>query len=113
MQMPNAFIGVPAIRLFQKYKKMNPNTVTARNGPTMKCHGTVVLAEKKVLSYYGSTKNEGPKTKQVCSGLMFCCTQDCLQLKTKTPFKKKKKKKRTVAITSCIHLCFTAAAPVY
>lgn len=92
MQMPNAFIVVPAIRLFHKYKIMNPNTVAASSGPTMKCHGTLVLAEKKILSYYVSTKNEGPKAKQVCSGLMFCFIQDCLQLKTKTLLKKKEKK---------------------
>lgn len=92
MQMPNAFIVVPAIRLFHKYKIMNPNTVAASSEPTMKCHGTLVLAEKKILSYYVSTKNEGPKAKQVCSGLMFCFIQDCLQLKTKTLLKKKEKK---------------------
>ena len=78
---------------------MNANTVTASNGPTMKYHCTVVLAEKKkkktnkqtkkqknkkVLSYYGSTKNEGPKGKQRCFLLRFNCTQDCLQLKTTT-----------------------------
>ena len=40
-------VYVPAIRLFQRYKTMNANTVTASNGPTMKYHCTVVLAEKK------------------------------------------------------------------
>ena len=39
-------VYVPAIRLFQRYKTMNANTVTASNGPTMKYHCTVVLAEK-------------------------------------------------------------------
>ena len=39
--------NVPAIRLFQRYKTTNANTVTASNGPTMKYHCTVVLAEKK------------------------------------------------------------------
>ena len=86
-------VYVPAIRLFQRYKTMNTNTVTASNGPTMKYHCTVILAEKnkqtnkqktkkkknkKVLSYYGSTKNEGPKGKQRCLLLRFNCTQDCL-----------------------------------
>ena len=52
-------VYVPAIRLFQRYKTMNANTVTASNGPTMKYHCIVVLAEKtkKVLSYYGQLKN--------------------------------------------------------
>ena len=82
-------VYVPAIRLFQMYQTMNANTVTESNGPTMKYHCTVVLAEKKkqkkiktVLSYYGSTKNEGPKGKRRCFLLRFNCTQDCLQLKT-------------------------------
>ena len=40
-------VYVPAIRPFQtEYKTMNANTVTASNGPTMKYHCTVVLAEK-------------------------------------------------------------------
>ena len=39
-------VYVPAIRLFQRYKTMNANTVTASNGATMKYHCTVVLAEK-------------------------------------------------------------------
>ena len=39
-------VYVPPIRLFQRYKTMNANTVTASNGPTMKYHCTVVLAEK-------------------------------------------------------------------
>ena len=88
-------VYVPAIRLFHRYKTMNANTVTASNGPTMKYHCTVILAEKKqtnkqtnkkqkkkknkkVLSYYGSTKNEGPKGKQRCLLLRFNCSQDCL-----------------------------------
>ena len=88
---------VPAIRLFQRYKTMNANTVTASNGPTMKYHCTVVFAgkekkktkqNKKVLSYYGSTKNEGPKGKQRCFLLRFNCIQDCLQLKTTTHLKR-------------------------
>ena len=40
-------VYVPAIRRFQRYKTMNANTVTASNGPTMKYHCTVVLAEKQ------------------------------------------------------------------
>ena len=101
-------VYVPAIRLFQRYKTMNANTVTASNEPTMKYHCTVVLAEKnkKVLNYYESTKNEGPKAKQVCSLLRFYCTQDCLQLKTTTPLKK------YFCDYSCyILLCYTAIAP--
>ena len=39
-------VHVPAIRVFQRYKATNANTVTASNGPTMKYHCTVVLAEK-------------------------------------------------------------------
>ena len=42
---------------------------------------------KKVLSYYGSTKNEGPKGKR-CFLLRFNCIQDCLQLKTTTHLKR-------------------------
>lgn len=40
---------VPAIRLFQRYKTMNTNNVTASSGPTMKYHWTVFLliAEKQ------------------------------------------------------------------
>ena len=76
-------VYVPAIRLFQRYKTTNANTVTANNGPTMKYHCTVVLSEKKkktknrqnrkkkVISDYGSTKNEGPKAKQGCLLLRF------------------------------------------
>ena len=40
-------IYVPAIRLFQRCNTMNANTNTATNGPTMKYHCKVVLAEKK------------------------------------------------------------------
>ena len=40
-------VHVQAIRLFQRYKTTNANTVTASNGPTMKYHCTVVLAETK------------------------------------------------------------------
>ena len=38
---------VPATRLFQKYRAMNANTVTASNGPTMKNHCRAVLSGKK------------------------------------------------------------------
>ena len=71
-------VYVPAIRLFQKYKTTNANTVTASNGPTMKHHSVVVLSEKtknkkkkqnkKLISDYGSTKND-PKQNKV----VFCC----------------------------------------
>ena len=40
-------VYVPAFRLFQRYNILNANTVTASNGPTMKYHSTVALAEKK------------------------------------------------------------------
>ena len=68
-------VYVPAIRLFQSLTKMNAKTVTASNGPTMKYHCTVILAEKKekILSHYGSSKHEGPEAKQVRSLLKFIC----------------------------------------
>ena len=85
-------VYVPAIRLFQRHKTINANTVTASNGPTMKYHCTVVLAAKKknkqtntqtnkrkeqknkrILSYYGASKHEGPKAKQIRSLLKFIC----------------------------------------
>ena len=57
---------------------MNADTVTASNGPTMKYHRRVALAEnkkqnkknknKKAPSYYGSTENEGRKQNKV----VFC-----------------------------------------
>ena len=58
---------LPAIRLFQRYKTTNANTVTASNGPTMKYHCTVVLAEKtkqtqKTNAQKTTTKKQ--KTKQ-------------------------------------------------
>ena len=40
-------VYVPAIRLFQSLKAMNADTVTASNGPTMKYHRRVALAENK------------------------------------------------------------------
>ena len=43
-------VYVPAIRLFQSFKAMNANTVTASNGPTMKYHRIVALAENKKQS---------------------------------------------------------------
>ena len=68
-------VYVPAIRLFQRYKTMNANTVTASNGPTMKYHCRVVLAEKnkKILSHYRSSKHERPAARQVRSLLKFIC----------------------------------------
>ena len=75
-------VYVPAIRLFQRHKTINDNTVTASNGPTMKYHCTVVLAAKKksnkknnkrILSHYGASKHEGPKAKQIRSLLKFIC----------------------------------------
>ena len=52
-------VYVPAIRLFQRYKTMNANTVTASNGPTMKYHCTVILAEKKKKQNKTNKKQEG------------------------------------------------------
>ena len=74
---------------------INANTVTASNGPTMKYHCTVVLAEKtkaktkkktkkkktktkqnkaknkKIFSHYGTSKHEEPEARQVLSLLKF------------------------------------------
>ena len=56
-------VYVPTIRLFQRYETMNANTVTASNGPTMKYHCTVFLAEKtkKYLVTMGQLKMKDPK----------------------------------------------------
>ena len=56
-------VYVPEIRLFQRYKTMNANTVTASNEPTMKYHCTVVLAEKtkRYLITMGQLKMKDPK----------------------------------------------------
>ena len=68
---------VPAIRLFQRYKTMNANTVTASNGPTMKYHCTVVFAgkekkkqnkTKRYLVTMGQLKTKDPKENNV----VFC-----------------------------------------
>ena len=73
---------------------MNANTVTANNGPTMKYHCTVVLAEKKkkqkekILSHYGSSKHEGPEARQVRSLLKFIFYPRLS--KRTTPLKKKR-----------------------
>ena len=74
-RMQNSIHYVPATRLFQRYNTMNANTVTASNGPTMKYHCTVTLAEKnkKILSHYGSSKHEGPEAKQVRYLLKLKC----------------------------------------
>ena len=69
-------VYVPAIRLFQRLKTMNANTVAASNGPTMKYHCTVVLAEKtkKYLVTVGQlSKHERAEAKQVRSLLKFLC----------------------------------------
>ena len=66
---------VPAIRLFQRYKTMNANTVTASNGPTMKYHRTVVFAgkekrqnkTKRYLVTMGQLKTKDPK-----ENVVFC-----------------------------------------
>ena len=75
-------VCVPAIRLFQRYKAMNANTVTASNGPTLKYHCTVILAEKnkqtnkkqkqktrRYLVTMGQLKTKDPKENNVA----FCC----------------------------------------
>ena len=54
---------VPAIRLFQRYKTTNANTVTASNGPTMKYHCTVVLAEKIKQGKNKQTENKRTRIK--------------------------------------------------
>ena len=61
---------IPAIRRFQRYKAINANTVTARTGPTMKYHFTVVVAEKPkqkgtCVSYFRSTENEGHEANKI------------------------------------------------
>ena len=74
---------------------MNANTNTASNGPTMKYHCKVVLAEK----------TKWHKAKQGFSLLKFYFTQDRLRLKT-IPFK------TTLAIVHvrcCNLLCYTMA----
>ena len=69
-------VYVPAIRLFQRYKTMNANTVTASNGATMKYHCTVVLAEKK-KNQKQTKKQRNKKTRR------YLVTMG--QLKTKDP----------------------------
>ena len=49
-------VYVPAIRLFQNFKAMNANTVTASSGATMKYHRIVALAEKKKQNKKTKTK---------------------------------------------------------
>ena len=68
-------VYVPAIRLFQRHKTINANTVTASNGPTMKYHCTVVLAAKKKQTnkHTNKKKHEGPKANQIRSLLKFIC----------------------------------------
>ena len=58
-------VHVQGIRLFQRYKTTNANTVTASNGQTMKYHCTVVLAEKrkKILGRYESSRHKLPEAK--------------------------------------------------
>lgn len=62
-------VYVPAIRRFQRCKAIDAKTVTARTGPAMTYHRTVGAAErdKRILTYYGSTKNDGPEAKRNCS----------------------------------------------
>ena len=56
-------VYVPAIRLFQSFKAMNANTVTASNGPTMKYHRIVALAENKKTKQ--KQKQKQTKTKRL------------------------------------------------
>ena len=42
-----ACIYVPANRRFQRYNTIDANTVTARTGPTIKYHSTVILSRDK------------------------------------------------------------------
>ena len=58
---------VPAIRRFQSFKAMNSNTVTASNGPTMKYHCTVVLAEKTKQNKNRQKTNAQKKKKKMHS----------------------------------------------
>ena len=55
---------VPAIRLFQSFKAMNPNTVTASNGPTMKYHRIVALAENKKTKTKQTKKQKQKQNKK-------------------------------------------------
>ena len=57
-------VYVPAIRLFQIFKAMNANTVTASNGPTMKYHRIVALAENKKNKTKTKTKQNNNKKQQ-------------------------------------------------
>lgn len=65
-------VYVPAIRRFQRCKATDAKTVTARTGPAMTYHCTAgadgaAERNKRILTYYGSTKNEGPEAKRKCS----------------------------------------------
>ena len=73
-------VYVPAIRLFQRYKTMNTNTVTASNGPTMKYHCTVVLAEKNTKRYLVTADQVNTKDPKQDKFVLFWssyATQDC------------------------------------
>ena len=52
-------VYAPAIRLFQSFKAINANTVTASNGPTMKYHRIVALAENKKTKQNKKQKQKG------------------------------------------------------
>ena len=72
-------VYVPAIRRFQRYKAIDAKTVTARTGPAMTYHCTPGAAErnKRILAYYGSTKNDGPRQNEIVPcWLRFSCIQD-------------------------------------
>ena len=60
-------VYVPGTRLFQRYKATNANTVTASNGPTMKYHCTVALAEKKTTKKQQQQQNKQTKQKDTWS----------------------------------------------
>ena len=59
---------IPAIRLFQSFKAMNANTVTASNGATMKYQRIVALAENKKKTKQKQKQNKTKKKKQKRKG---------------------------------------------
>ena len=107
-------VYVPAIRLFQSFKAMNANTVTASNGPTMKYHRIVALAEnekqnktktKRHLITMGQLKTKGASNTRLFSVEIIYHLRLPCERKTTTHFKVK-----TYTITHakcCTLLCCT------
>ena len=63
-------VYVPAIICFQRYKAIDAKTVTARTGGpamTYQCTAGAAKRNKRILAYYGSTRNEGSEAKRNCS----------------------------------------------